>query len=250
MGRFGLVGLLAAGVVCVGLLSSCNDRPPTRMATQESAPVVTPTAAPTVTATPVPLSMPTPTPRLTLTPTPTETPRPASMSEPTPTSSPTSASIPELAPTPEPTSEFAPLTPTPTPESTSTPMPAPDFREEAETDLSEILWWFSQPGQESERDAVEMLIDLWLVDIGLAGQIARLPWVSNGIEPFELKALQGLLTTAKVDQALTHRMLRFSWIFAQLTEEEEDAIGSIASIASRTPSWPGRWRTCSGFQTG
>ena len=115
----------------------------------------------------------------------------------------------------------------------STPVPVPNFREEAAANLSEILWWFTQPRQEAEGDAVETLIDLWLVDIGLAGQIARLPWVSDGIEPFELKAMRGLLTTAKVDQALTHRMLRFSWIFAQLTEEEEDAIGSIASIASR-----------------
>ena len=73
MGRFGLVELLAAGVVCVGLLSSCNDQPPTRMATQESAPIVTPTAAPTATATPVPLSMPTPKPRQAPGPTPEPT---------------------------------------------------------------------------------------------------------------------------------------------------------------------------------
>ena len=196
----GRVRACLASALALTLLSqvtaACTD-PPTP-------PTLTPTATPT--PTPTVTSSPIPTPTATLTPSPTFA--PTQFPTPTPTATPTPSPTPTAIPTPTPTPTATPTpSPTATPTPTPTPTPALTPEEAARAALSQLLPWYDDPPFPL---AVLPVIEVWFKDPRLGLELARAPWLQDGLGPLESDAVYGLSHLHDRDPALARRILAYS----------------------------------------
>ena len=152
-------------VAALSLMSACTSAPPTAAVVQSPlrATPTTTTPEPSPTPTPILTPVPTATPAPTATPTATPSPIPS----PTPTLTPTSTASPTATPT---------ATPTPRPTST------PTAEQSAIAHLSTIVPWFASPPDEYHHAARTWITSLWLFNSELGDAVAKLPWVSDGID--------------------------------------------------------------------
>ena len=171
--RAGLMSALALAFLSP-VTAACADPPPP------------PTLTPTATF----AQLPAPTPTVTSSPTPTSASASASTTTPTPTPS----------PTPAPASAS---TTTPTP----TPAPAPSPEETAHAVLAQLLPWYDDPPYPL---AVVPIVEVWLKDAELGMELARAPWLRDGLGPLESDAVYGLSYLYDWDPALARRMLAHS----------------------------------------
>ena len=167
-----------------------------------------PPTPPTLTPTATLAQSPAPTPTVTSSPTPTSASASAPTTTPTPTLSPSpeSASAPTTTPTPTPSPTPAPAaasTPTPT----TTPAPAPSAEETAHAVLAQLLPWYDDPPYPL---AVVPIVEVWLKDAELGMELARAPWLRDGLGPLESDAVYGLSYLYDWDPALARRMLAHS----------------------------------------
>ena len=159
---------------------------------------------------------------------PTATPAPA----PTATPAPAPTATPTLAPTATPT--IAPTaTPTPAPSPTLTP------EEAARATLSQLLPWYDDPPYPL---AVLPIIEVWLKDPRLGLELARAPWLQDGLGPLESSAVYGLQYLYDRDPALARRM------FAHSVEEPVRTINVDVLYALGDMSWqyPEKFRRLQG----
>ncbi len=174
------------------LTVACTD-PPTP-------PTLTPTATPTATTAPplAPSAKPTPSPA----------PNPTVMSSPLPTATATPIPSPTSTPVPTPT-PTPPAAPTPTATPTPTPIPTPALtpEETARAALSQLLPWYDDPPYPL---AVVPIIEVWLKDVELGMELARAPWIQDGLGPLESSAVYGLQYLYDWDPVLARRMFAHS----------------------------------------
>ena len=88
------------------------------------------------------------------------------------------------------------------------------------------------PAQGAETDAVETLIDLWVADADVAGQVAALPWASDGVDSLERDALRSLLGVTTTDALLAGEIIAFPWMVDSITEAESSILDRLVGIAS------------------
>lgn len=110
---------------------------------------------------------------------------------------------PAAEPVPAPAAEPAPV-PAPA------PAPAPSPEETAAEVLSGLIPWFASPPDDGHSYSVQPILDVWLHDAELGGELARAPWLADGIGRLEPNAIYGLLALAERDPALARRMLAYS----------------------------------------
>ena len=205
-----LFGRMAVGIVIaltgLGLAMACTPpqpAPAVPTATPEMAAAVSPTepATPAPTATDVP----TPIPKAE----PTETPVP-----------PTNTPAPTYTPRPEPTGTPEPVpTRTPRPAPARTPTPIPTFAPRP-TNTPTI------------PSAVKKLQNgQWLADNEprLAGAIANLPWIADGLEGGELDPAQDLVNLAVWYEEVFVTAIELDWL--------EDGVSSVEAIALDSVRW-------------
>lgn len=130
---------------------------------------------------------------------------PATLTVPPPAPAGTAPPPPVFTPTLAPmTTEPAPKsTPAPQPTATSTPPPPSPTLTPAEVaayDLSTYAPWVADPQGPNHEPAAQLLTDVWLLDTGLARDMARIPWVSDGIRSKELNALMQARDVALADR--------------------------------------------------
>ena len=131
----------------------------------------------------------------------------------------------EATPVPGPTAPPAPMPtamPTPAPSPTLTP------EEAARAALSQLLPWYDDPPYPL---AVLPIIEVWLKDPQLGLELARAPWLQDGLGPLESSAVYGLQYLYDWDPALARRM------FAHSVEEPTRTINVDALYALGDMAW-------------
>ena len=221
---------------------------PTATATSTPTPTLTPTPSPAPTATHTPTATPTATHTLTPTPTNTPTPTATATNTPTPTATFTTTPTPTATNTPTPTATFtttstptATHTPTATP--TATPIPPraaldpfqnggrliankPDL-----ADAIGALGWVADGVDDSERDALEWLIQIAAFNETTARALLAMEWVANEPSDDELSTLgwfEGLSLDGS-DAAI--KALALPWVADGVSHTEASVIISMGSIA-------------------
>ena len=218
--------------------------PPTATATA----LPTPTPSPTATATNTPTPTPTATHTPTATPTATYTPTPTATHTPTPTATFTATPTPTATNTPAPTATFT-TTPTPTathtPTATPTATPIPPraaldpFQNGGrlianKPDLADAigaLGWVADGVDDSERDALEWLIQIAAFNETTARALLAMEWVANEPSDDELSTLgwfEGLSLDGS-DAAI--KALALPWVADGVSHTEASVIISMGSIA-------------------
>ena len=194
-------------------------------------------AAPRANANPTGAPAPTPesTPELTLGPAWTATPTPtrqqfgAQQKTPEPTA-PTPASTPPAANTPPSTPEPKPeSTPVPTPESTPGPTPKPRERP-GPTPV------FPNPAAQTDLSALRDGIWLQQTYPDVARQLASLPWLRDGLDPWEQRVAQEIVDlVAGPRSAQTARKLLTQPFLKTVEPGDLNATQAIRTIEARTP---------------
>ena len=131
----------------------------------------------------------------------------------------------EATPTPAPTA-----TPTLAPTATPTPAPSPMLtpEEAARAALSQLLPWYDDPPYPL---AVVPIVEVWLKDPQLGLELARAPWLQDGLGPLESSAVYGLQYLYDRDPALARRM------FAHSVEEPARTINVDVLYTLGDMSW-------------
>ena len=200
------------------VMVACTDPPTPPTPAPTATPAQSPAPTPAVTSSPTPAPAPAPTLSPTSAPTPTPAPTPSPTPDPTP------------APTPSPTPDPTPApTPSPTPE--PTPAPARSPEETAHAALSQLLPWYDDPPYPL---AVVPIVEVWLKDAELGMELARAPWLHDGLGPLESDAVYGLSYLYDWDPALARRMLAHS-VETPVRTLNVDALYALGDMAWQHP---------------
>ena len=230
----------AIAVILVLLVVACQGETViVEVPTDTPAPQPTDTIAPTATAVPTPTSAPTPAP--TLLPTATATPVPA-----TSTPEPTNTPLPTFTPAPEPTPTNTPAptrTPRPTftPRPTSTPTPPSPIagldnaawlerNKRALADELKGLAWVADGVDDSEREAVERLIEAarWYPDTFSA--LVEKPWLHDSITAPETIAVKYLRWLSWWSTDLAGAILQKPWMADEVSRDEATTVRRLYSV--------------------
>ena len=116
----------------------------------------------------------------------------------------------------EPTSTTVPAATVPaaTPPATETPpLPNPTLtpRQKAANDLAEAAPWIADPGGSGLESAAELLVETWHLDAALANDMARIPWVTDGIRLNQLDTLAQVRDVALADRAVFDELTAY-WL--------------------------------------
>ena len=120
-------------------------------------------------------------------------------------------------------------TPTPVPTATATPT----ARQIAESQLSELVAWFSDPPGDTYLAAAEEIVSIWLVDAELARAVVELDWVADRVGESEVDFLGWLRGFAGREIELSHQVLGIPWLVDDVTADELAALRALARVASR-----------------
>lgn len=101
-------------------------------------------------------------------------------------------------------------TDTPPPVPKPTPLPIEYSPHSAAEALSEFFPWFLNPPDDTHASVVQPLVEVWLQDAELGRELARAPWLSDGIGVKEYNPIYGLSRLFDLDPALARRMLAYS----------------------------------------
>ena len=132
------------------------------------------------------------------------------------------------------------------PTATATPAPALTPEEEARAALSRLLPWYDDPPYPL---AALPIIEVWLKDARLGLELARAPWLRDGLGPLESDAVYGLSELYDRDPALARRMLAHS-IEEPVRTLNVHALGALGDIASHFPGSFERLRARDWFADG
>ena len=159
-------------------------------------------------------------------------------SEPLPTATPAAVVSVIPAPTPEPSPT---PTPEPTPTQTSEPSPStttapartPDPRSgAAAAHISQYIPWFHSPPDAEHSKAKEAIIDIWLKDSDLGDLIAKMQWVSDGIDGWvEGKAIRDLADLAEYDLESARIVAEYPWVTDGTNGLEQSVFALLGDIA-------------------
>ena len=139
--------------------------------------------------------------------------------------------------------------------------PASTDQEVIASHLSPILPWAQEPPDVWHRLASETLADIWLHDAEIAGELAAMPWIADGVTEGELYGLGGLLdlrdtiadhpslaerllqhwrahgyadlvfwhvyVTSLVDEGLAIHLLEMPWVADGLSQPESNILDTL-----------------------
>lgn len=80
----------------------------------------------------------------------------------------------------------------------------------AEHALSEFFPWFHNPPDDNHAAVVQPLTEVWLKDAELGRELARAPWLADGIDLKEYNPIYGLSNLFDLNPELARRMLAYS----------------------------------------
>ena len=133
-------------------------------------------------------------------------------------------------PTPEPTPAPVP-TMAPTAESSPTRTPEPRSGAAA-AHISQYIPWFHSPPDAEHSKAKEAIIDIWLKDSDLGDLIAKMQWVSDGIDGWvEGKAIRDLADLAEYDLESARIVAEYPWVTDGTNGLEQSAFALLGDIA-------------------
>ena len=198
----GLLVLLMLAVV------ACNSTEPRPTGTLEPGATSTSPIAPTLTSTP----------------TATDTGSSLATRSDTPTPTPTATVPPTGTPTPTAT---VPPTGTPTP----APLPTPTNEEIAVEYLSHAISWFSNPPDTVHSDAAEAITAIWLMDASLGDEVARMPWVIDGVNDEESRVFVHLSKVGVEEPEFLRLLLGSPWVIDGVNDVEWEAFQLLVAIS-------------------
>ena len=238
------LGLAMALLVFAALLTSCGgEREAAATAPTPALPASTVHSAPP----PAPASIPAPIsadPRAAVPPpasTVAQTRRPAPAPVATVAPTPTLTAVPAPTATPPPTPTVVLPTPTLPPTSTPTaPSPIAGIERAAQlernkpdlADQIKALPWVADGIDNSERDAVQLLVDSANHYPETFRALLQMPWVSDyEVAVAETGAIHAIRWAAKSAPAVSEQMLQISWVQDDITEAEGEVIARLRLIA-------------------
>ncbi len=123
--------------------------------------------------------------------------------------------------------------PTPNNTPTPSPTPTPTAEERAAAHLSEIIPWFGNPPDNHHDITAQRLINIWIKDTDLGDEVARRPWVVDGMNYYEVDALWALSEVISNDFELAKTAITLPWLSDDVDNDERSILWTMNFIASK-----------------
>ena len=123
--------------------------------------------------------------------------------------------------------------PTPNNTPTPSPTPTPTAEERAAAHLSEIIPWFGNPPDNHHDITAQRLINIWIKDTDLGDEVARRPWVVDGMNYYEVDALWALSEVISKDFELAKTAITLPWLSDDVDNDERSILWTMNFIASK-----------------
>ena len=121
--------------------------------------------------------------------------------------------------------------PTNTP--TPSPTPTPTAAERATAHLSEIIPWFSNPPDDHHAVTAQRLTNIWIKDKDIGDEVARRPWLADGMNYDEVDTLWALSEIIAKDFELARKAVNLPWLSDDVDDDERSILWKLSFIASK-----------------